>query len=161
MTSARILTLAMARLVAIGVMGWTTTDQLVLAEEAHPECVPAGGAQVYQVLFDFDSASLNAAAQVVINDLINAKSYFDSHSISISICLTGYADRAGREDYNMDLSWRRVDAVRKALITGGIPPASDIRTTGRGESEPAMPTPDGVKEQANRRVDVLFLITAQ
>jgi outer membrane protein OmpA-like peptidoglycan-associated protein len=74
---------------------------------------------------------------------------------SVSISATGHADRAGPEDYNMALSLRRADSVRAALIAGGVP-ADKITVAGRGESEPAVPTPDGVKEQANRRVVIVL-----
>jgi OOP family OmpA-OmpF porin len=49
---------------------------------------------------------------------------------------------------------RRADAVREALIAGGIP-AESITTAARGESENAIPTVDGVVEQANRRVEII------
>jgi hypothetical protein len=55
---------------------------------------------------------------------------------------------------SMALSLRRADAVRAALIVGGISPDA-ITVAGRGESEPAVPTPDGVKEQVNRRVEII------
>ena len=73
----------------------------------------------------------------------------------VNISATGHADRSGSEDYNMALSLRRADAVREALIAGGIDP-NTITVAGRGESEPAVPTPDGVKEQANRRVEIVL-----
>jgi OmpA-OmpF porin, OOP family len=34
--------------------------------------------------------------------------------------------------------------------------AAAITVAGRGESEPAVPTPDGVKEQGSRRVEVIL-----
>ena len=54
----------------------------------------------------------------------------------------------------MTLSMRRADAVRDALIAGGIP-AENITVAGRGESENAIPTTDGIVEQANRRVEII------
>ena len=73
----------------------------------------------------------------------------------VHISATGHADRAGSEDYNMALSLRRADSVREALIAGGVS-ADAITVAGRGESEPAVPTADGVKEQANRRVVIVL-----
>ena len=46
-------------------------------------------------------------------------------------------------------------AVREALIAGGIP-AEAITTAWKGESENAVPTEDGVKEQANRRAEIII-----
>ena len=72
----------------------------------------------------------------------------------VRISATGHADRSGSEEYNLALSMRRADAVREALIAGGIP-AESITTAARGESENAIPTVDGVVEQANRRVEII------
>jgi OOP family OmpA-OmpF porin len=41
------------------------------------------------------------------------------------------------------------------LIAGGVP-AEAITVAGRGESELAVPTADNVKEQANRRVEIIL-----
>jgi OOP family OmpA-OmpF porin len=45
--------------------------------------------------------------------------------------------------------------VRTALISEGIPAAS-ITVAGRGESDSAVPTPDGVPESKNRRVLIII-----
>jgi len=105
----------------------------------------------YIVLFDFDKSNINQAGKAVLDQaLADAKKMG-----SVSISATGHADRSGSEDYNMALSLRRADSVREALISGGVS-ADAITVAGRGESEPAVPTPDGVKEQANRRVVIVL-----
>jgi len=105
----------------------------------------------YIVLFDFDRSNINAAGQAVIDQLLADA----AKKGGVNISATGHADRSGSEDYNMALSLRRADSVREALIAGGIDP-NTITVAGRGESEPAVPTPDGVKEQANRRVEIVL-----
>jgi OOP family OmpA-OmpF porin len=105
----------------------------------------------YIVLFDFDKSNINKAGKAVIDQVLA-----DAARMSgVHISATGHADRSGPEDYNMALSLRRADSVREALIAGGISPDA-ITVAGRGESEPAVPTPDGVKEQANRRVEIVL-----
>lgn len=107
--------------------------------------------ETYLILFDWDRANINAAGQAVIQQILS-----DAHARGTpAISVTGHADRSGPEDYNMRLSLRRADSVREALIAGGIS-ADQITTAGRGESEPAVPTADGVREQANRRVEVII-----
>jgi OOP family OmpA-OmpF porin len=105
----------------------------------------------YLVLFDFDRSNINSAAQAVINQVI---ADFNANK-STSISVTGHTDRAGSAAYNEQLSERRADAVREALIAGGIP-AEAITTAWKGESENAVPTEDGVKEQANRRAEIII-----
>ena len=69
--------------------------------------------------------------------------------------LTGHADRSGPVAYNQRLSERRADAVKARLIREGIP-AGQIVTIGRGETQPMVPTADGVREPQNRRVEIVL-----
>ena len=105
----------------------------------------------YIVLLDFDKSNINAEGQSVIDKVVAAAGKMGT----VNISATGHADRSGSETYNMALSLRRADAVRAALIAGGLS-GDAITVAGRGESEPAVPTPDGVKEQANRRVEIIL-----
>jgi OOP family OmpA-OmpF porin len=105
----------------------------------------------YTVYFDFDKSVINPAGQVVINQVLSDASAHAPSSVSV----TGHTDRAGPEDYNMALSLRRADSVRSALISGGVA-ADKITVAGRGESEPAVPTADGVREAKNRRVEIIL-----
>jgi len=105
----------------------------------------------YIVLFDFDKSNITADGQAVIDKVVAAAGKMGT----VNISATGHADRSGSESYNLALSLRRADAVRAALIAGGLS-GDAITVAGRGESEPAVPTPDGVKEQANRRVEIIL-----
>jgi OmpA-OmpF porin, OOP family len=105
----------------------------------------------YLVLFDFDKSNITAEGQAVIDKVVAAAGKMGT----VNISATGHADRSGSETYNMALSLRRADAVRAALIAGGLS-GDAITVAGRGESEPAVPTPDGVKEPANRRVEIIL-----
>ncbi|MBX6323191.1 MAG: OmpA family protein [Rhodospirillaceae bacterium] len=123
-----------------------------LEQPAQPAATPAPPApEVYIVLFDFDRANIRPDGQQVINRVLADAKAKGTPQISV----TGHADRAGPADYNLALSLRRADAVRQALIAGGIS-ADQITVSGRGEEEPAVPTPDGVREQANRRVEIII-----
>jgi OOP family OmpA-OmpF porin len=105
----------------------------------------------YVILFDFDSAKMTGASRAMIDQvLVDA-----SHMQRVAVAVTGHADRSGTETYNLALSLRRADTARDALIAGGLSPDA-ITVAGRGESEPMVPTPDGVKEQANRRVEIIL-----
>jgi OmpA-OmpF porin, OOP family len=113
--------------------------------------VQAVNPNAYIVLFDFDRSNINKAGQAVLDQVLADAAKMGG----VRISATGHADRSGPEDYNMALSLRRADSVREALIAGGVSPDA-ITVAGRGESEPAVPTPDGVKEQANRRVEIIL-----
>jgi OOP family OmpA-OmpF porin len=115
-----------------------------------PAEAPAPAPNVYLVLFDFDKSNINDAAQAVVNQVVADFSANKSTAISV----TGHTDRSGSDAYNEKLSERRSDAVREALIAAGVP-AEAITTAWKGESENAVPTADGVKEQANRRAEII------
>lgn len=67
--------------------------------------------------------------------------------------VVGHTDRMGTPENNETLSLKRAQHVRRLLIARGAS-AQAVQTIGRGESEPVVPTDDGVAEAANRRVEV-------
>ncbi|MEX2649951.1 MAG: outer membrane beta-barrel protein [Alphaproteobacteria bacterium] len=112
-----------------------------------PESVPGP----YIVFFDFDKSDIRPDAQAVINEAAaNAMKFGIAR-----IVVTGHADRSGSDAYNLALSQRRADAVKAAIIVQGIPEA-EIGVFWKGESEPLVPTDDGVKEPQNRRVEIVY-----
>lgn len=115
--------------------------------------MPAAEPHTYVVLFDFDKSNIREDARAVIDQVLADAAAQGIGSVNISA--TGHADRSGSVEYNIALSMRRADAVREALIAGGVS-ADAITVAGRGESENAVPTEDGVKEQANRRVEIIL-----
>src|SRR6185369_15012827 len=108
-------------------------------------------AKSFIVFFDFDRSNITAQAQATINDAVAAAKAGNSTRVT----LTGHTDRSGSEQYNQALSIRRGEAVKAAMIRGGIPAAS-IVVIGKGESAPLVPTADGVREPQNRRVEIVI-----
>ncbi len=105
----------------------------------------------FMVFFDFDKSSLTPAAQDTIAKA--AAAYRTKGGAQIKSI--GHTDRAGTEAYNMALSLRRANAVRDQLVRDGVP-ASDISVVALGEAKPLVPTPDGVREAQNRRVEIVI-----
>jgi outer membrane protein OmpA-like peptidoglycan-associated protein len=62
---------------------------------------------------------------------------------------------SGSKGYNQRLSERRANAVAGALERLGVQ-RSDMMVAGRGMDDPRVPTPIGVREPQNRRVEILF-----
>ena len=105
----------------------------------------------YRVFFELDRADLTSDARQVIGEA--AQEYQRTGAARVS--LAGHADRSASEAYNLQLSERRVEAVRRELMRQGVPDAN-ITTTALGESSPLVPTADGVREPRNRRVEIVL-----
>jgi OOP family OmpA-OmpF porin len=105
----------------------------------------------YTVYFDFDKAVINAAGQQVINQVLADARMHPPSSVSV----TGHTDTVGPADYNMALGLRRADAVRTALISGGVP-ADKITVASRGFTDLAVPTGPNVREAKNRRAEIIL-----
>jgi outer membrane protein OmpA-like peptidoglycan-associated protein len=102
----------------------------------------------YLVFFDWNKATLTQQAR----DIIRTAADSAKKKSPVRIRATGHTDRSGSASYNMRLSVRRANAVKAELIRLGVP-ANDIVVLGKGETEPLVPTADGVREPQNRRVE--------
>jgi len=121
-----------------------------MAAPAAPQV--AAASETFIVYFDWDSAAVDRSGDRVIDEAVTA-----ANSLGIAdFSITGHADRSGSDDYNLNLSLRRADNVKAALIARGVDEAG-ISVAGRGEAEPAIVTDDGVREPANRRVEIILL----
>lgn len=114
-----------------------------------PAAPPPAAPSNYLVFFDFDRAELTSEGRDILQGVVN-----DAQGAPATrIVATGHADTAGSAAYNERLSARRARTVREAL-NGMNMPVGEIQTNARGETEPLVPTGDGVKEPQNRRVEI-------
>ena len=70
------------------------------------------------------------------------------------LMITGHADKSGSDGYNNALSQRRANNIAAALERLGVP-RGDMTVVAKGEGQPKVDTADGVREPANRRVEIL------
>jgi OmpA-OmpF porin, OOP family len=103
------------------------------------------------VLFASGKALLLPGATSTIDRLAE----FLRNQSNISLLIEGHTDSKGGEEYNLDLSQRRADAVREALLSRGIP-AERVRTRGRGKNYPVASNDSPGGRQQNRRVEIIF-----
>jgi OmpA-OmpF porin, OOP family len=103
----------------------------------------------FVVYFEWDRSNLNQAALETIDAAVARARQCNVGNVVV----VGHTDTSGSAQYNQGLSERRASVVRDALVARGIGAAS-IRTEGRGQTDLARPTRDGVREPLNRRTAV-------
>jgi len=118
------------------------------------EAVDANGCAVQSstllaaVLFEFDSTELTSAAAMKL-DAVAASIAGGSGRIEVA----GHASDEGDDFYNLDLSQRRANAVRRYLIDQGVSPARII-SRGFGDEAPDEVNNTAAGRRQNRRVEV-------
>ena len=106
---------------------------------------------MYLVFFNWDSSKLTSGALNVLDAVAQEVANNPPNSVNI----VGHTDTSGSTTYNERLAVRRSDRVREALIERGVP-GDLINSSARGENDLLVATPDGVREPANRRVNISF-----
>jgi outer membrane protein OmpA-like peptidoglycan-associated protein len=106
---------------------------------------------IVHVLFSFDGDDLDARAEAALAAIV--KELRDNPSLTID--LEGSTDPVGALDYNVRLSQRRVDAVRRWLVGKGVSRARIVGSAGRGPLVDAS-----LEDDAKRRV-MVKLMTAE
>jgi len=71
----------------------------------------------------------------------------------IDVSVVGHADATGSDAYNLTLSLNRARTIRDDLVAAGIP-SNVIEIAYHGANNPLTPTPRGVPEPRNRRVEI-------
>jgi opacity protein-like surface antigen len=118
---------------------------------AAPAPPPPPPPRTFLVFFDFDRYNLTPDARRVIEAAAAAFKATGSARVDVS----GYTDLAGTQAYNLRLSRRRADAVAAYMAREGVPRnVMDVKWFGK--ENPRVPTPDGVREPQNRRVEIVM-----
>jgi OmpA-OmpF porin, OOP family len=102
------------------------------------------------LLFEYNSAELRKSARV---GLMKLALIIETHP-KLNCWIEGYADTFGGEEFNLDLSQRRANAVRDYLVKVLKLPAARIAPIGMGKAHLIIPTGTVEQQGPNRRVEI-------
>ena len=115
-----------------------------------PPPAPPPPSKAWMVFFDTNSTTLSQQSAMTVTEAANvAKS-----TPTARVAVTGYTDTDGAPAYNQQLSLRRADAVKNALVSNGVAPQA-ITVNGSGERGLLIDTPDQTKNEKNGRVQIV------
>jgi outer membrane protein OmpA-like peptidoglycan-associated protein len=110
---------------------------------------PAKAPDSLSIYFDPGSSAITPDGLGVLDQA--ARTYRDGKPIVMVV--SGASDSTGSAAANLRLSQFRADHVLQGLIARGIP-VERFQVLAKGETEPAVPVPDGTAEARNRRVEI-------
>lgn len=105
----------------------------------------------YILFFETGKARLTRESQNTVQTLLAAI----KRRGAITIAISGHTDAAGSALSNEKLAYERADMIRRMLLNNGVDPER-VSVSSHGKSNPVVPTPDGVAEPRNRRVEVVI-----
>ena len=130
----------------------TVVARNVAPDPVPPAPPPAGRTlvTVVNVPFAFDRSDLDASAEAALTAIVKEV----RESPQVTLDLEGTTDPVGRLDYNLKLSQRRVEVVKRWLMDKGVAPARIVGATARGPLSDAA-----LKNDLKRRVMVKLMRT--
>jgi OOP family OmpA-OmpF porin len=102
------------------------------------------------LLFEFNSADLRESAKIGLMKL----GLLMDRNPDLYCWIEGHTDLVGGDDFNLNLSIKRAEAVKNYLVNSLRMDASKIVTRGFGRYEPLVITGTAQEQSANRRVEV-------
>jgi outer membrane protein OmpA-like peptidoglycan-associated protein len=106
---------------------------------------------VYGIYFDFNSARIRPESEPILQEIADVLGRNPDWTLGIR----GHTDNVGGDAYNLELSHRRTEAVRQALVQRFGIAAERLTTAGYGAAAPkdTNDTPEG--RARNRRVELV------
>ncbi len=107
---------------------------------------------ILNIEFDVNSYDINHRYKKQIDDFAETI----KKTSDVKVVIKGYSEPSGKEEKNVQLSYRRADALKKKLVNMGI--SSDrLKIAGHGSLQPSS----GQKKSSNRRAEAVIDYTEQ
>jgi OmpA-OmpF porin, OOP family len=114
-------------------------------------CPPAAeqGAIIFRnILFDFGKSNVKPESFAILDQVVE---YLLTNT-GVKMEIQGHTDNKGTAEFNMKLSYKRADSVRKYLVGKGIAP-DRLKVSGFGFGKPVVPNDSDENRTRNRRVE--------
>jgi len=128
------------------VRGGTTGGAVVGTQDSETASLQMKLGPVY---FDYDRSTLRSDSAATLKAHADTIRAFPGWAY---VTIQGHCDERGTEEYNLALGDRRADAVKRYLVTLGVP-AERLRTVSYGELKPAVVGHDETAWKENRRAE--------
>lgn len=128
------------------IRGGTASGSVVGSQDTETASLQSGLGAVY---FDYDRSTLRPDAADTLKGHAEAIRGFPDWA---HVTVEGHCDERGTEEYNLALGRRRADAVKRYLVTLGVP-EDRLRTVSYGELQPAATGHDETAWRENRRAE--------
>ena len=99
--------------------------------------------------FDVNSSTIRSGLLPELNRVAQIMKKYPQTTILVE----GYTDSTGSEEYNLKLSERRAESVKRQLVHDGVQ-QSRITTQGYGQSNPVASNSTAEGRAMNRRVEI-------
>lgn len=112
--------------------------------------VPQINDMLAKIEFDFNQATLKSSSNAALDKVADLLRQHSDYRLN----LIGHTDDIGSDSYNVVLSIKRAEAVKKYLVGKGVS-AAVLTATGLGETKPESSNKTSEGRAKNRRVEVI------
>ncbi|MDC7995466.1 OmpA family protein [Altibacter sp. HG106] len=120
--------------------------------EPREKLFKTGSYSTTAITFDYNSAQLKPEAYGILKQIAEA---INSES-NKKVLIVGHTDSDGSETYNQELSERRAESVKKALVSDFGVPEARLGTQGKGETVPVASNDSAINKAKNRRTEFII-----
>lgn len=120
--------------------------------ESHPMMLTDSLNTSDMIYFDFGSYELKPECYKLLDKLVEEL----KSNPTLKVQITGHTDNIGSDEFNLDLSFKRADAVKEYLVNNGCD-TENIKILGKGKSEPLNNNNSDRDRAKNRRVEFAFI----
>lgn len=133
----------------------TSNPQFTLVERPRRSSVQVTRREIVirkQINFATDSDTIDPSSNQLVLEIADV---LQQHAEITGVEIQGHTDNVGNAERNMDLSQRRAESVRRALIEAGID-AGRLEAKGYGVTRPLVPNITARNRARNRRVQFII-----